>query len=288
MKNQRAIVFALLFAVLAIIMIWSYVSRFERQYEAKYEKMPVVHVQTDLPAGMFLDQTMFEVKMIPKPFVQPDAVLVQKLPEVLTNAPSSLAAMKQGEQLLLTKIDFNADVKVSEKIPRGSRACTVAVNQVSGVGGHVQTGDHVDVIGTFRTLSDDKAPQIKDLEAVTLFQDVPVLATGHDNRYQRIRSTADNPEGLFKTPPTSRNQGFNHVTLQTSPRDCMDLVIAQEVGSLTLALRSNRDRNTGKTIDSLKTNRSTTSSVTGIKEPVQIQTTPKWLELRGEQGVLVP
>ncbi|MEZ4819715.1 MAG: hypothetical protein R3A45_07420 [Bdellovibrionota bacterium] len=84
---------------------------------------------------------------------------------------------------------------------------------------------------------------------------------------------------------TGRSSSFGHVTLQMTPRGCMDLAIAQEVGSITLALRSFQERNMGKEIDSLKSQRSTTKSVTGIEEQVEVRSTPKWLELRGEQGV---
>lgn len=286
MKNKRALLFSILFSFLAVAMIYSYITRFEKQYESRFARVAIAVAKKDIRKNTILDQSMFDQQFVPRPYVQPSSVRMEELPDIISLIPVALTTIREGEQLLKTKIDLHDDAKISTKVPKGFRACTVAVNEISGVGGHIQTGDHVDIIGTFRTIN-DKTRTVKDLEAVTLFQDVPVLATGRDNRFQRILDASQGDKRMFGTSG-ERSSGFNHVTLQTAPRTCMDLAIAQEVGTLTLALRSFAERNTGTEIDNLKTKRSTTTSVTGIEEPVEIRSSPKWLELRGEQGVLVP
>ncbi|MCB0271829.1 MAG: Flp pilus assembly protein CpaB [Bdellovibrionales bacterium] len=285
MHNRRALIFSFVFAALAVFMIYSYITSFERKIESQYKKISVIVAKKNIKPNTVLSQSMFEEHLVPMPFVQPGAVKADELADILSLLPVAQSTILEGEQLLRTKIDLFDDAKISTKIPKGYRACTVAVNDITGVGGHVQTGDHVDIIGTFRTLS-DKSRTIKDLEAVTLFQDIPVLATGRDNRFQKILDASQTDKSIFSST-TGRSSSFNHVTLQITPRDCMDLAIAQEVGTLSLSLRSFQDRNAGQNIESLKSQRSTTKSVTGIEEQVEIRDQPKWLELRGEQGVLV-
>ncbi|MCB1198119.1 MAG: Flp pilus assembly protein CpaB [Deltaproteobacteria bacterium] len=283
MKNRRALIFALVFAALAVFMIFSYINSFETKYESKYQKEAIVVAKKDIKPNTVLTSSHFEKHLVPKPYVQPGSVKAEELADILSILPVAQTTILEGEQLLRTKIDLFDDAKISSKIPKGYRACTVAVSDISGVGGHIQTGDHVDIIGSFRTL-EDKKQTVKDLEAVTLFQDVPILATGRDNRFQKILDATQTDKSFF-SGNTGRSSSFGHVTLQMTPRGCMDLAIAQEVGSITLALRSFQERNMGKEIDSLKSQRSTTKSVTGIEEQVEVRSTPKWLELRGEQGV---
>jgi Flp pilus assembly protein CpaB len=67
----------------------------------------------------------------------------------------------------------------------------------------------------------------------------------------------------------------------------MDLALAQQIGVLSLALRSYYDR-PGKEITGLKNDPSSAASVTGIEDPIRMSPVPKWLELRGENAVMVP
>jgi len=285
MKNRRALLLAMAFAALAVILIYSYIRSFESKFESKYKKTSIVFAKKDIKPNTVLNESYFDTQLIPKPYVQPGAVLAEDLADILSLLPVSQTVIKKGEQLLRTKVDLFDDAKISSKIPKGYRACTIAVSQISGVGGHVQTGDHIDVIGTFRTLNEQRV--VKDLQAVTLLQDVSVLAAGSENRFQKILDASQSDKGMFSST-RGGSRSANHLTLLLTPRECMDLSIAQQVGSLTASLRSFQERNIGKDIKALKETRSTTKSVTGIEQQVEIQKTPSWTEIRGEQGVYTP
>ncbi|MEZ4819716.1 MAG: Flp pilus assembly protein CpaB [Bdellovibrionota bacterium] len=196
MKNRRALIFALVFAALAVFMIFSYINSFETKYESKYQKEAIVVAKKDIKPNTVLTSSHFEKHLVPKPYVQPGSVKAEELADILSILPVAQTTILEGEQLLRTKIDLFDDAKISSKIPKGYRACTVAVSDISGVGGHIQTGDHVDIIGSFRTL-EDKKQTVKDLEAVTLFQDVPILATGRDNRFQKILDATQTDKSFF-------------------------------------------------------------------------------------------
>ena len=85
----------------------------------------------------------------------------------------------------------------------------MAVNEISGVGGHIRNGDTVDIIGTFRTLTDKRIT--KGLEAVTLFQNVPVLATGKNYRFEPGEASSKTKGSLFASRASS---GFSNVTFE--------------------------------------------------------------------------
>lgn len=282
MKNRRALMFAIVLGFLAFFFLIFYVSSMEKRYLGKFEQVSVLVAKKDITQFEVLDETMLDIASVPKQFVQPLAATKDDVGQVIGYVASN--TIKKGEQILKTKLNLLGEDGISPIIRKGFRACTVSVNEVTGVGGHIRNGDSVDIIGTFQTLTDKR--QTKSLEGVTLFQNVPVLATGKNYRFDPRVNTSKNKTTLFQA--SSQSSGFSTVTLEVTPRMCMDLAIAQQSGTLTLALRSFNDRFNSVDVNELKTQRSTTESVTGIKEPIQIKETPQWLEQRGDQTVIVP
>jgi len=282
MKNRRALMFAIVLGLVAVIFLFSYVSTMERRYLGKFEPVVVLIAKEDITQYQVLDESMLETRSIPQSFVQPLAAKADEAGQVIGYVASS--TIKKGEQILKTKLNLLGEEGISPIITKGMRACTISVNDITGVGGHIRNGDSVDIIGTFRTMTEKR--QTKSLEGVTLFQNVQVLATGKNYRFDPRVTTTKSKTSLFQT--ANQNAGFSSVTLEVTPRMCMDLAIAQQSGTLTLSLRSFHDRRGSADDKQLKTDRSTTESVTGIKEPVQIKETPQWLEQRGDQTVIVP
>lgn len=282
MKNRRALTFAIISGVFSLFLLFFYVSNIEKRYSGKYELISVLVAKNDILQYESLDSSMLEIHQIPKPYVQPLAATADEIGKVVGYTAST--SIKKGEQLVKTKLNLPGEQGISPIIPKGFRACTISVNEVTGVGGHIRNGDTVDVIGTFRTMTDKRV--LKDLQAVTLFQNVSVLATGKNYRFDPRTAPTKTKSSLL--PMSNQSSGFSTVTLQVTPRTCMDLAIAQQTGTLTLALRSYYDRFGGETNDNLKSNRSTTESVTGIKEPIQIKESPQWLEQRGDLTSIVP
>jgi pilus assembly protein CpaB len=282
-KNRRALLFALILGFVAVFALAFYSDIVERSVKGKYEDTVVIVAKQDIPRYSKIDESMLEFQHVPKPFVQPLAV-TDKEPEVAIGAMAD-ATIKKGEQVTKTKLALAGEGGISPIIPPGYRACTIAVNEITGVAGLIRTGDAVDVIGTFHILG-DKSKVANTVEAVTLFQGVSVLAVGRNYLFDRPVDTSKTGGSLI--PGADRGTSFSNVTLQMSPRECMDLVVAQQVGELTLSLRSFIERFPGKGDPQLKERRSTTESVTGIKTPVEITKKPRWMELRGDQPSFVP
>ncbi len=87
----------------------------------------------------------------------------------------------------------------------------------------MRPNDHVDIIGTF------KDPQTSEQVAVTLLQNVIVLATGKITGTTNVNLI---PEG---------QREYNNVSLLVIPEEAEILVLAQELGALTLSLRNEDD-----------------------------------------------
>lgn len=108
----------------------------------------------------------------------------------------------------------------------GMRAITVPVNSSTGVAGFVFPGDRVDMVLTQSVEGGGDGAELKVSE--TIVRNVRVLATD-----QRIDSTGEDGKTQVKT--------FSNVTLEVTPRIAEKLAVAQNMGQLSLSLRSIAD-----------------------------------------------
>ncbi len=138
-----------------------------------------------------------------------------------------LRPMEVNEPILKSKVSgFGGRAILSSVIDEKMRATTIRVNDVLGVAGFVLPGDHVDVLLT-REIS--KTNPITDI----LFQNVKVLGIDQDANDEREQP------GVVRA-----------VTLEVTPEQAQKLVLAQQVGTLSLALRhlTNADAVAARTI----------------------------------------
>jgi pilus assembly protein CpaB len=135
-----------------------------------------------------------------------------------------LVPLQAGDPLLWSQFETTkAAERLSTKVQKKGRAITIEAKQVTAVGGWVRPNDHVDLIGTFRD------PQTDENVAVTLLQNVIVLATG------KITGTTN----VTLIPESQRE--YNNVSLLVIPEEAEILVLASELGNLTLSLRNEDD-----------------------------------------------
>ena len=108
---------------------------------------------------------------------------------------------------------------LSARIPDGMRAMAVKTNEVSSVAGFIFPGSHVDVLGTFRMEGNNSTI------SRTVLQNVQVLSTG--------TKTAPDPNG--------KPENVTVVTLLVTPEQSTKLVLAQNQGTIQIALRNGGD-----------------------------------------------
>ncbi len=129
-------------------------------------------------------------------------------------------AMVAGEPVLETRLS-PVDVKggLSATLAPGKRAITVRVNDVIGVAGFALPGSWVDVLVSARDARNEPFSKI-------VLERVKVLAVAQE--------TASDP---------AKPKVVSAVTLELTPAESERLDLARSVGSLSLALRNELDRN---------------------------------------------
>ncbi len=139
----------------------------------------------------------------------------------------ALRQIDVSEPLLKTKISgFGGRATLSTVISEEMRAATIRVNDINGVAGFVLPGDRVDVMLTRDPDAGKTQAGKGDLITDVLLQNLKVLAVDQDASQQK-----DQP------------QVAKAVTLEVTPEQAQKLVLAQQVGFLSLALRNITDAN---------------------------------------------
>ena len=163
------------------------------------------------------------------------------------------------------------------------RAVTLGISDVTGVGGLVRPGNFVDILGTFNfgrpTSVQGGTMQYADerTEIRTLMQNVFVVAVNQEHRRERaVPRRPVLPEELPEEPEAREVITVNTVTVLVAPAQVQELILAQEIGQLTLALRSNLDA--GQVVDLGVLD---PFGLLKVPIPVKPRSRPAWREMRG-------
>jgi pilus assembly protein CpaB len=216
MKKAWPLLVAAVLGLAAVYMINSYLKEKERSYMERIgELRPVLVATKDISQGAKIDSSMVALRPSPVKFIQPGALTSK------STALGKVAAVNimAGEQILRTKLTTpEIQSTLSMRIPSGKRAIAISVDEISGVGGMLRPGDHVDVIGIFNVATGPAGQQITETVSVTLFQNVLVLAAGTES------------QGKTKGK-------VNIITLALTPHEAGIISFVEQQGELRLVLR---------------------------------------------------
>jgi len=136
-----------------------------------------------------------------------------------------LRSIEINEPILKSRITgFGGRASLSALIAPGMRASTIRVNDVNGVAGFVLPGDHVDIMFTRKadvTSASRSNRKSADLQTDIFLQNMKVLAIDQDSNEDRDK------------PSVSKS-----VTLEVTPVQAQKLILAMQMGKLSLSLRN--------------------------------------------------
>lgn len=247
--NNRALTLSLVMAILAVFFVQSYVSNIEEKAKKEYgAQVLAVVAKQDIHEDDDINETMLELKSIPKTFLEPGAIAYEKTTDKsqITNGLRSFSGLvaivpiKKGEQISFNKVvEPGIRTGLAPEVTPGRRAIAVPVSDTSGVGKLVKPGDRVDVIAVL-----DMGGGKENRIAKTLLQDVGVLAVGHNVTGNVPRQIEPN---LFGGKPRIRalstDSTFSTVTLEVDPAQAQALALILNNGNnaVVLSLRNNDD-----------------------------------------------
>lgn len=215
MKKVYAI--AALLAVLAGFAVYLFASSLKAGSEpAAIPTVSVVVAMVDIPKETMITADMVALKDLPEETIHADAAVR------LENVVGSIAVetIVSGEQVLTARVGIQGEGadSLSYQLEKGYRAISVSVNEVTGVSGFIEEGDHVDVVASVIY----PKPEGETAYAIStmLVENVLVLKTG-----------------LAKVDETDTGAIYQTVTLSVVPDDAIKINYAASNGLLRLILR---------------------------------------------------
>ena len=250
--NSRALTLSLVMAILAVFFVESYVSSIEEKTQKKFgTEVLVVIAGRDIQEMDTIDETMVELKKIPKTFLEPSAIrfedaekskAITDMKEILVGAVA-LVPIKKGEQVARNKLtEPSLRTGLAPQITPGKRAFAISVSETTAVGKLVKPGDRVDIIAVMSAGEDNNSNKV----AKTILQDKVVLAVGRNvtNNVARLIENggdAKNPKPVVRS--LTQFDGFSSVTLEVEPTEVQLLALLSAGNTkMTLSLRNNDDQ----------------------------------------------
>lgn len=207
----------------------------------------VVVAATDIELGSKLNPQMLTTAEWPSESVPPGAF---KDPGQLQDRVVK-SGLVRGEAVIDRKLSpAGTQGGLSAVIAEGKRAMTVRVNDVVGVAGFALPGNYVDVM--VNTQQDRKGEAGPNQISMTVLEHVLVLAVAQE-------------AGRDDTKP----KVVSAVTLELSPADAEKLDLARSVGTLSLVLRNQLDKN------QVATGGITREQLLGLKRVAEVREAPK-------------
>jgi pilus assembly protein CpaB len=222
-RSIASLVIGVLFAGVAVFLMYNYI---QTSLQGQGVTGPSVALTTTVVAvrpiafGATLDRLVLKTVQWPQEAMPADGfATVDEIFAGTTLASDRIAlvAIAQNEPVTKSKVSgFGGRPTLSRQVENGMRAISIRVDDVVGVAGFVLPGDRVDIMLTRRI-----GAGANNLVNEVLLQNVTVLG---------IDQTADQQA---EQPIVGRT-----ATVEVTPEQAQKLVLAQQAGSLSLALRS--------------------------------------------------
>ena len=210
---------ALVIGTLAALAARSYLRTQMDAMEARSKgaTVKVVVAKKELKRGDKISAETVAVRDIPADYAHSAAVTPTTFDRV--DGQTLAYALHPGEMLLWGLMEGKKVPTFSARVEVGHRAMTVPVDEINSISGLLEPGDLIDLVVTI----DQKGKKL----TLPLLQSVQVMATGQ-------RSVDGTQEGERKH--------YSTVTIDTTPAQAKNVIIARDAGKVTALLRNPDDK----------------------------------------------
>ena len=227
----------------------------------KVATVEILVAKSDIPMGQRISANDVQWQAWPPTAATGNFIRKSDRPNAVAQLSDSIARTPfvAGEPIREAKlVNAKGSGYMAAILPPGMRAISTQISAETGAGGFILPNDHVDVILTRRDREAEKATGTEVHTSQTILSNVRVLAID-----QNIEEKNGQKVVVGKT-----------ATLELAPSQTETLALAQQLGSLSLALRSVIDasRDAPKTMDSPGTGR---NGVNMVRFGVSTMTTAK-------------
>jgi len=240
-KNKLALIVAVVLGLIAVYGMHSYINRVESKVQETHRTVGVAVAKGYIRAGTIIQPAMLkpEGKEISEGAVTADHVPVTDQSRLLVGQVIN-RSVEADEPILVSYVRQPIE-KLDVRLEPGERAIALRVDAITGVAGNLAPGARIDIIGTFPLSPSGPAAGARPAGAgaasnhtMLLLPNVKVIAVDsrvRDEEYTAVTGT--------------RSRNYSSVTIAVTPSEATALIYAQQLGTLTMALRPPADTATG-------------------------------------------
>lgn len=181
------------------------------------ETVSIVVAKVKLQKGDVLSSDTVAVRNVPLDYAHSNALRPQQFDAF--DGKVLAFSVDGGEMVLWSMLEGKKVPTFSARVEVGQRALTVPVDEINSISGLLEPGDLIDLMVTV-SQKDKKF-------TFPLLQAVKVMATGQ-------RSVDD--------PKSGERRQYSTVTLDATPEQAQNVIVAREAGKLTALLRNPGDK----------------------------------------------
>ena len=234
---KKVILFSLVAAICAGVMLYLYLGKLEQQKQVEIVYETVVVAAQDIPAYTSITPEMLTTKQVAQGSSHPLAA------RAITDAVGFVTegAILAGEEVIPAKLKQPGQVEsgLSYVVPKGMRAMTIAVDEISGIAGFLQRGDYVDIYAYLTTsylTPEQKAAAAATEQTTAAGQATTVLAAQNVNIVAVGTSLAKDPAA-----GEGSGVGYSSVTVLVTPDQAMRIIQSARSGVVMMVIRANGD-----------------------------------------------
>jgi pilus assembly protein CpaB len=202
----------------------------QAQQQPKYETVDVLVAKGDIPMGQTVTPAELQWQAWPPSAANASFITKTAQPKAIEQIAGSIARAPfvAGEPIREAKlVKAQGSGYMAAILPSGMRAVSTQISPETGAGGFILPNDHVDVILTRRDRQAEKATGTEVHTSDIILKNIRVLAID-----QNVEEKNGQKVVVGKT-----------ATLELSPRQAETLALSQQLGTISLALRSITDAN---------------------------------------------
>lgn len=210
---------ALIIGCMAALAARTYLSSQVEAIEArgKSKTRNVVVASRELRRGDKLTSDNVAVRSIPMDYAHSTAVPPDAFERI--DGQALAYPVHAGEMILWGLMESKRSPTFSAKVAAGHRAMTVAVDEINSISGMLEPGDLIDLLVTV----DSRGRKITR----PLMQSVQVMATGQQ---------------ASASPREGERRQYSTVTIDATPAEAQNLIMARDAGRITALLRNPEDK----------------------------------------------
>ncbi len=223
--NKRALMIALILAVVGALLMFLYIGRFEEEASGG-ERVRVLMAVAALEPGAVIDEESVSVREIPIAYVEDRAIKATEKGKVVGLRVGH--KVEANQTMMWTDLAIATDERrdLSSLIQTGNRAVSIKAESGDKSYTMIRPGDYVDVIANMP--ANDLADKFN---SVVLLQKVLTLAVGLETA----------PENLVDKKEEFRSREMV-LTLSVNLQEAQLIALAGEKGHLVVALRNPTDQ----------------------------------------------